>query len=41
MAKEVNIEPQEKTEMLFSLREPMHKIPIRFPLISAKRENSR
>jgi len=31
MAEEVNNEPQEKSEMLFSLSEHMHKIPYKSP----------
>jgi len=31
MAEEVNVEPQEKSEMLFSLWEPMHKLPHKIP----------
>jgi len=31
MAEKFNIEPQEKSEMLFSSREPMHKMPYRIP----------
>ena len=31
MAEEVHKEPQEKSETLFSLREPMHKMPHKIP----------
>jgi len=31
MAEKVNNEPQEKSEMLFSLSEPMHKMPRKIP----------
>ena len=42
MAEEVNNEPQEKIEMLFSLTEPMEKIPRKIPPHKCeKRENSR
>jgi len=41
MAEEVYIEPQEKSEMLFSLREPMHRMPHKVPLTSVKREKTR
>ena len=37
VANEVNIEPQEKSEMVFSLREPMHKMPHKIPSHKCKK----
>ena len=38
MAEEINTEPQEKSEIPFSLGDPSTKFPTKFPLASVKRD---